>query len=82
MHKNENTQNSHSFLALGAFVYVGINEFEISIKFCIFWYPSIRDVQSFKNGTIDESQMGHKYTHARELFLPMTVHANFSTAKT
>jgi hypothetical protein len=36
MHKYENTQNSHSFLALaflGAFVQVGINEFEISIKF-------------------------------------------------
>jgi hypothetical protein len=42
MHKNENTPNSHSFLALaflGAFVQVGINEFEISIKFCVFLIP-------------------------------------------
>jgi hypothetical protein len=42
MHKNKNTQNSHSFLALaflGAFVEVGTNEFEISIKFCVFLIP-------------------------------------------
>jgi hypothetical protein len=37
MHKNENTQNSHSFLALAFFR--GINEFEISIKLCVFWLP-------------------------------------------
>jgi hypothetical protein len=37
MHKNEKTQNSHSFLALAFFR--GINEFEISTKFCVFWLP-------------------------------------------
>jgi hypothetical protein len=44
MHKNENTQNSHSFLALaflGAFLKAGINEFEISIKFCVILIPLI-----------------------------------------
>ncbi len=42
MRKNENTQNLHNFLAtapfLGAFVSIGSNEFENSIKFCDFLY--------------------------------------------
>jgi hypothetical protein len=38
MHKNENTVFGLQ-LFLGAFVYVGINEFEISIKFCVFLIP-------------------------------------------
>jgi hypothetical protein len=42
MHYNENTQNLHSFLALAFFrgiCLVGINEFEISIKFCVILIP-------------------------------------------
>ncbi len=30
-------ENLHSFLAIT--FWVGINEFKISIKFCVFWYP-------------------------------------------